>query len=491
LNFPDAFLSTFHSLSRTGELRGLTKVAKLESTVIVIGCLSLLSAVAVGVTSLKDQTLPRESYGVVWLEDWLYRKAHNIAGSTAGAQFNYPMLMTVRYDSGVDFEGHVYLHGKCKPDFGDIRFTDSTGLNSLDYWIESKVDGVQALVWVEIPHTPPAPEYATIYLYYGNLNASTTSNKNWTFDFATDFEDGTVQGWSISWITHISFDGVSTTAFQGTYSRAAGRIYGSDNAGNGDFYEHFWNGVYLTSGTYRMEGAARFGVQDSYKVPKNITIRAAGIALDSFSNPGVTWHWLGGNFTLETGSYVELDVEFHLRVQNLHTGSESYFIDSLVVRRWCDPEPAHHQWGVEETSDDKTPPNFHYVQWRGLAPYPYLPSTTVRANEPVLINVNVTDNLDGILEVVASYRINTGAWWNTTMQYNETEDNYQATIPGQRGNTTVEFYITASDAVGNKNASQLQIYGVQPLITGDLDGDGDVDIYDIVMAADNYGKTYP
>ena len=34
----------------------------------------------------------------------------------------------------------VYLNGKCCSDFGDIRFSDSTGDNLLDYWIQYNDD---------------------------------------------------------------------------------------------------------------------------------------------------------------------------------------------------------------------------------------------------------------------------------------------------------------------------------------------------------------
>jgi len=127
------------------------------------------------------------------LNEWLYRKAHNITGSTAGTQTNYQMMVHVHYGDGIDGGANVYLSGNCKIDFGDIRFTDSTGITTLDYWIEQKVDSVSAIFWVEVDNIPMFPENTTIYIYYGNDGASTTSNGDDTFTVFHDFEDGTTE----------------------------------------------------------------------------------------------------------------------------------------------------------------------------------------------------------------------------------------------------------------------------------------------------------
>jgi hypothetical protein len=103
------------------------------------------------VVSVQSVAVDRvASSGSGWLSGWTYRKAHNITGSTAGEQFNYPIRLNVHYNNGVDNNGEVYLAGKCRLDFGDIRFTDSTGASPLDYWIQQKTDGSLALFWVKV-----------------------------------------------------------------------------------------------------------------------------------------------------------------------------------------------------------------------------------------------------------------------------------------------------------------------------------------------------
>ena len=70
------------------------------------------------------------------LSGWSYHKEHEIVGSTAGAVSNYPMLIRVNYGDGYDYDGDVFVQGKCKTDFGDIRFVDSDQQTLLNYWLE-------------------------------------------------------------------------------------------------------------------------------------------------------------------------------------------------------------------------------------------------------------------------------------------------------------------------------------------------------------------
>jgi hypothetical protein len=77
------------------------------------------------------------------------------------------------------------------------------------------------------------------------------------------------------------------------------------------------------------------------------------------------------------------------------------------------------------------------------------------------------------------------------MSYNSTLGLWTTILPGQRGNATVEFYITASDNAGNLAASYLHSFSVKALITGDINGDGAVTILDVVLCTANYGKTQP
>ncbi|MFW9955111.1 MAG: DUF2341 domain-containing protein [Candidatus Thorarchaeota archaeon] len=107
------------------------------------------------------------------LDDWGYYKSH-IISATTGVNSGYQMKISVNFGIGVDSGENVYCNFKCKPDFDDIRFADSTRLNMLDYWRESYTLGTKATFWVEL--NEPLDEDRTIYMYYGNADANTTSD---------------------------------------------------------------------------------------------------------------------------------------------------------------------------------------------------------------------------------------------------------------------------------------------------------------------------
>jgi len=89
-------------------------------------------------------------------------------------------------DSGED----LYLHEKCKTDFGDIRFTASDGITELEYFPVEQVDGDYALFRVLIPTILVSPNGATIYVYYGRDDATKTSDGEATFPWLfDDFDD--------------------------------------------------------------------------------------------------------------------------------------------------------------------------------------------------------------------------------------------------------------------------------------------------------------
>lgn len=127
-----------------------------------------------------------------WLTGWQYRKKHEIVGSTSGAVTDYCIKIVVHYGSGTDSGEHVYLNGKCRTDFGDVRFTSDDGVTLLSYWIEEKVDGDYAVFWVKIPSIPASPDKAIIYIYYGKSDATSISSGDDTFILFDDFSGSTL-----------------------------------------------------------------------------------------------------------------------------------------------------------------------------------------------------------------------------------------------------------------------------------------------------------
>jgi hypothetical protein len=116
-----------------------------------------------------------------WLTGWQYRKSH-VINPAGGAGTNYQIRIRVNFGSGIDGGENVYLNGKCRTDFGDIRFADDDGVTELAYWMESKVDSSYAVFWVKVADDLSTGS-VTIYCYYGNPSATTTSNENNVFDY--------------------------------------------------------------------------------------------------------------------------------------------------------------------------------------------------------------------------------------------------------------------------------------------------------------------
>ena len=117
---------------------------------------------------------------------WAYRKSHLITGSS-GAGTNYQVRVIVHKASGIDAGANVYLGTNILDDFADVRFTASNGTTLLDYWLEtgSLTSGTQAAFWVEVAADLGSNQ--TIYIYYGNSGATTTSNGANTFTLFDDF----------------------------------------------------------------------------------------------------------------------------------------------------------------------------------------------------------------------------------------------------------------------------------------------------------------
>ena len=154
------------------------------------GTITITATGATNTPQTVPVTLTVQTASSGWLTGWSYRKQITIAGSTAGAQTNYQMKLTINRSTGTDSGSTVYLGTKCASDYKDIRFTKTDGTTLLDYWIESSTS-TTATVWVELDSIPASPATATFNLYYGNSGATPSSNIQNTFVFGDDFEDGT------------------------------------------------------------------------------------------------------------------------------------------------------------------------------------------------------------------------------------------------------------------------------------------------------------
>lgn len=123
-----------------------------------------------------------------------FRKSHTVE-SAPGAGTDYQTKIVVWRTTGTDSAENVYLDTKCRPDFGDIRFSSYS--QPLDYWLQS-CDSEKAIFWVKIDGDLSESDQ-TIFMYYGNEDATTTSNFDNTFVFGDPFD--TVSLDSNRWIS--------------------------------------------------------------------------------------------------------------------------------------------------------------------------------------------------------------------------------------------------------------------------------------------------
>jgi hypothetical protein len=111
--------------------------------------------------------------------EWRYRRPITISNFTKQNLVNYQVLISLNTRTLIG-------QGKMRLDCGDIRFTDSDGFTLLDYWIESGCNTGVTNIWVKVPLIR-AESTKTIYLYYGNPNATTLSDDASVFGKAISF----------------------------------------------------------------------------------------------------------------------------------------------------------------------------------------------------------------------------------------------------------------------------------------------------------------
>jgi hypothetical protein len=122
-----------------------------------------------------------------WLEGWGYRKMLQMSNSSGKAEADYAIKIVTHYGSGSDSEENVYLGSHSRTDFADVRFTSSDSETVFDYWMMGKSDGIDAVLWVEMPSIPASGNFF-LFCYYGNGSAASQSNGENTFLLFDDFE---------------------------------------------------------------------------------------------------------------------------------------------------------------------------------------------------------------------------------------------------------------------------------------------------------------
>jgi hypothetical protein len=302
-----------------------------------------------------------------WLAGWRYRKSHTILPAS-GAGTNYQIKIVVHYGSGTDSGQDVYLNGKCKTDFGDIRFTRADGVTLLDYWMESCSVGDNAVFWVEV-----ADDLSTtaqiIYIYYGNPTAITTSNGSATFVDFDDFLSDTLSNYvqiDVGWIIDTTPPGYLKTGS----SIGAGFISKSMSLTRNYAIRAKWYMATLDSGfgfiwgtAGGSEGSLNGYIANYYVTSTYSTLRqyVSGSRTDLVGLPTPPSGWYIGELRITPSNMVVIrdttqdasstdtyftslsGVGFRQKATNV------YFLDWWALRKYVSPEPSHGSWGLEES----------------------------------------------------------------------------------------------------------------------------------------------
>lgn len=160
------------------------------------------------------------------------------------------------------------LYAHCQDDGDDLRFTTSDGITEIPHYKEL-FDGSEqyARIWLKISEL--ANGNNTIYIYYGNSNATTVSSWTNTMSYADDFTDESISAsWTVTngngTITEaggdldFSYSGTSTDWWTAPTGRQA-KIIKNNNVPS----YNFWAQAKLLSYTVNDRTHAGIGVYDS------------------------------------------------------------------------------------------------------------------------------------------------------------------------------------------------------------------------------------
>jgi gliding motility-associated-like protein len=124
-----------------------------------------------------------------------YNWSNGVSGTIYGScwnavEINNPGVSLTQYQVRVNL---AYATGM-KPDFSNIRFSNSANTVLYSYWTENVVNSVNAVFWVKVPTIPAG--ISQMRVSYCDPAATSLSNGFTTFEYFEDFNDGNISGWT-------------------------------------------------------------------------------------------------------------------------------------------------------------------------------------------------------------------------------------------------------------------------------------------------------
>ncbi len=287
-------------------------------------------------------------------------------------------------DSGED----VYCGGRCRTDFGDIRFRQ--GETELEHWLEEKVDGDYALFWVKVPNIPADPETATIHVYYGKddaTSASTESREDFTTfteveeiddiqktehhvdfidrrnrttylykDYTLDHFNNFAEHLNVKRVTHADSASICFINMAQVVKGYRAMIVDDEEClivSAGGTNPRIALAEYDTNGVYNLSDP-QYTPNLTLGTMYYLSLRKYGTALtlDTYTTARKRLAGGAGDFERQT---VTLTVDYSFQYKYVGNSYDdntapvgSADMENLLFRKYVEPEPANGAWGVEE-----------------------------------------------------------------------------------------------------------------------------------------------
>jgi hypothetical protein len=282
-----------------------------------------------------------------WNSSWTYRKSHQLYNAT-GAGTNYQVKITVINGTGTDSGNTVYINNKTRSDFGDVRFVNTTDNGEYDYWMETLNTGVNATFWVEIGEDLSSTNQ-TIYTYYGNPTATTTSSFSNTMIVLTANPTFTPYGSRYPSDNNIQENPANTLVPDGTYGDM--KTYDAWTLQD-EGCNWVWDFGSTAGRAFRVKWKASATAISGYSTDFTITI---SISPDASTWTTVTSYQFTATGTKDdttsegAGSHRYVKVDQHSTTSCMVSPGYTY-ADAVYARKYVSPAPSHGSWGSEETS---------------------------------------------------------------------------------------------------------------------------------------------
>lgn len=170
----------------------------MKKIISLLLCVFLLSYNCFAEISFNGVSL--NNVDVIGDSTW-YRKTITITGSSDSSLSDYPIMLRVHHGSGTDSSSDVYLGGKTKVDFSDVRFTSADGTTALKYWKEFVEPADLAIFWIKIPTLPASPSTLNIYIYHNNTLREDAGDGDDVFTSFVDKDDAESFNSNKRWIS--------------------------------------------------------------------------------------------------------------------------------------------------------------------------------------------------------------------------------------------------------------------------------------------------